>query len=431
MVCDSKSALYELREQDGEWKKRNPMGHEMEILMSIDRLKEENNNINRIYKWERSHQKKDAPQTETRSINEDADELATKCRDYCEEGLMTTTKKIFLPDGIVVLKLNGGAITKGMKEAIHGAYHDDDLKKFLCNKFSWTNRTFNKIDWEAHAHGLRKKPAVYVTAIIKLVHRWQPTFKRTNQYTKHRTSKSRCCLCDEVEEQHHYMKCTDQYYVLARKNEWLELKKKMKRWHLHDSIFQAIWTGMENWRQGNTNRPELRPNVDQPLMTNAIIHAYEEQTEIGWYHISIGRIARSWRGCMRLCFIDDEHKEGKVEGCIRDLVQNMWSMMLRLWRKRNDLEHGSKSFYSKADIDTMNEIVDICYEKFSSNAERSDKWIFEMNCEERKKEKIVSTLGWIELVGTVYVDEKVEVQELKIKIYTLLQRMRIGSIFAE
>jgi len=54
-----------------------------------------------------------------------------------------------------------------------------------------------------------------------------------------------------------------------------------------------------------------------------------------------------------------------------------------------------------------------------------------MNCEERKKEKIVSTLGWIELVGTVYVDEKVEVQELKIKIYTLLQRMRIGSIFAE
>ena len=91
---------------------------------------------------------------------------------------------------------------------------------------------------------------------------------------------------------------------------------------------------------------------------------------------------------MRSCFIDDEYKEGKVEGCIRDLVQNMWSMMLRLWRKRNDLEHGSKSFYSKADIDTMNEIVDICYEKFSSNAERSDKWIFEMNCEERKKEKL-------------------------------------------
>ena len=48
-----------------------------------------------------------------------------------------------------------------------------------------------------------------------------------------------------------------------------------------------------------------------------------------------------------------------------------------------------------------------------------------------KKERIVSTLGWIELIGTVYVDEKVEVQELKIKIHTLLQRMRIGSIFAE
>ena len=98
---------------------------------------------------------------------------------------------------------------------------------------------------------------------------------------------------------------------------------------------------------------------------------------------------------MRICFRDDVHAEGKVDGCARNLVQNLWSMMLTLWRKRNDLEHGKESFYSKADIKTMIEIVNTCYEKFSANAENSDKWIFELSKEKRIKEKVVSTLSWI------------------------------------
>ena len=134
---------------------------------------------------------------------------------------------------------------------------------------------------------------------------------------------------------------------------------------------------------------------------------------------------------MRQYLQDDEHTDGKIEGCARDMVQNMWSMMLSLWRKRNDSEHGCDAFYSKADIQTMTEIVVACYDKFSSNVDNNEKWIFKMAKEKRIKETVVSTLGWIEMVESVYVDDTTGCQELKNKIRTLVKRMRIESIFAE
>ena len=129
---------------------------------------------------------------------------------------------------------------------------------------------------------------------------------------------------------------------------------------------------MESWKSGRSELPELQICEGIPLLTEAIMKAYDDQSEIGWYHAPIGRLAKSWRHCMRKCLQDDEHTDGKIEGCARDMVQNMWSMMLSLWRKRNDLEHGCDAFYSKADIQTMIEIVIACYDKFSSDVDNNE-----------------------------------------------------------
>ena len=65
----------------------------------------------------------------TRRINEEADFAATTCRQHCEEGLMIAHPKVFLPDSICTFKLNGGLVTKKLKEAVHRALHDEALKK--------------------------------------------------------------------------------------------------------------------------------------------------------------------------------------------------------------------------------------------------------------------------------------------------------------
>ena len=55
-ICDSKSALSEVEIDSTKWKDRDFMGSEVDLIMTIDSLKDENDNIRRIYQWEKVHQ---------------------------------------------------------------------------------------------------------------------------------------------------------------------------------------------------------------------------------------------------------------------------------------------------------------------------------------------------------------------------------------
>ena len=86
--------------------------------------------------------------TRDRRLNDEADDLATRCRQYMEEDLMSHQPKLFLPDSIIGLRINNALITKDFKKEIRKAMHDDRMKIFLCKKYGWTEEVFNSIDWE-------------------------------------------------------------------------------------------------------------------------------------------------------------------------------------------------------------------------------------------------------------------------------------------
>ena len=246
MICDSKSTIKALENQENStWKKWDPMEAESDLIMSIQQLKDESCNIKRVYKWVRSHQKDDSPITRERRINEEADMLATRCRENIKEDLMHNPKKLFLPASIVGLHINGSLVTKDLKKEVKKAMHDKRMRKFLCKKYGWSASTFDNIDWISTESNLRRKPAAYITAVTKLIHRWQPTNKKIALYKKECISKM-CCQCGKLEEQHHYMQCKDSTYEMARRNEWLLLKKKMSRW-IDDSVLLAMWYGIQSW----------------------------------------------------------------------------------------------------------------------------------------------------------------------------------------
>ena len=58
--------------------------------------------------------------------------------------------------------------------------------------------------------------------------------------------------------------------------------------------------------------------------------------------------------------------DGRAEGCVRSMIENIWKMMLNLWKLRNDIEHGDDTMFSTRDIGIMAELVDELYEQFSS-----------------------------------------------------------------
>ena len=437
-ICDSKSALGEVDKPAVQWGFRQPLGPEMDILMSIDRLRMENDVIRRVYIWEKSHQKANDTLSDSRRVNEIADGLATACRTNVLDNFMVPHEKIFFPDSKVSISIKGRRVTKHLKQAVQRACHDSELKKFLIKKYGWSETVFNDIDWGAHEACLIKRPSVYVTSIMKLIHRWQPTLTKTSQYEKCK-GRITCQLCGEVEDQHHYLYCKDEKFVTARKNEWLKLRANMKRWGLHDSILMSIWSGMETWSDGGTivACPELPVDGD-PMgreLSDLLKVAYDNQNEIGWYHFHLGRLSKHWKRCIRKCYDnDDEKAEGKAEGSIRSMVENIWKMMLNLWKIRNDIEHGDDMMYSTRDIGIMAEVVDELYYRFSSTVKQEDSWMFEKKIEMRKAERVVNIATWIEIVSTIYVkndESDYTMSEFKKKIDNVLRRMSVGSIYAE
>ena len=163
--------------------------------------------------------------------------------------------------------------------------------------------------------------------------------------------------------------------------------------------------------------------------------AYENQNEIGWYHFHLGRLSKHWKRCIRLCYDnDDEKADGRAEGSIRSMIENIWKMMLNLWKIRNEIEHGDDMMYSTRDIGIMAEVVDELYYRFSSTVKQEDIWMFEKKIEMRKAERVVNIATWIEIVSTIYVkndESDYTMSEFKKKIDNVLRRMSVGSIYAE
>jgi len=121
----------------------------MELLMELARLKKENTNITREFKWVKSHQKNASDLTEYEKVNERADALATESRELAQQERFPTIPKQIFDGGKVRLTVNNAAVTKNLKEKITMALYGGKLRKYLEIKYDWSKTTFDDIDWSA------------------------------------------------------------------------------------------------------------------------------------------------------------------------------------------------------------------------------------------------------------------------------------------
>ena len=101
------------------------------------------------------------------------------------------------------------------------------------------------------------------------------------------------------------MVCDDPIYVMARKNHWLELRKKMKRWNIHHAVLRSMWHGISLWCNSVIPPNIIEFDTDNEALERALKKAYKEQALIGWNHFALGRIAKSWKDCFLLVYTRD------------------------------------------------------------------------------------------------------------------------------
>lgn len=221
-----------------------PLANDMELILQIGRLNGENSDVQRKYKWVRSHQE-EIHTTDAR-LNDRADQLATECRDYAMQDLLAMASKQTYEGSCATLKIKGTVIYKILKEAVQMALYGTDMRTYLMKKYNWTERVLDSIDWLSLEHSLRKKKGIHLVTVHKLIHLWQPTNKYVQRHKANGFLRPTCRECNDTDGQLHYMKCKSTYFTEARQHAWVAFCRGMKKYRTEGTMLRIIWIGIQN-----------------------------------------------------------------------------------------------------------------------------------------------------------------------------------------
>ena len=224
-ICDSKAALSVINKSKRGNEYFNPHQAEIDVIREIQKIKDNNNNIQRTYRWVESHQDNENDDIE---INNIADSLATEAHDNVLQGLQVAYPKQGFLKCKATIKINGHIVTKDLKTTITKALYTADMDKYMKKKFGWNDAVIAKVDWIALESALKSKQGLTLVTIYKMMFRWQHTNTVVQRNEKRAKHTSRCPVCDHQDDQFHYMKCSHELFAEARDFAWRRFCQTMK-----------------------------------------------------------------------------------------------------------------------------------------------------------------------------------------------------------
>ena len=154
-----------------------------------------------------------------------------------------------------------------------------------------------KIDWITNGKYLTKVSYGKLTNLIKLQFGWQHTNERkiliNVEGEKEDGMSDGCPLgCGCVEQTHHYLQCNKQPGYSSVQRETTSLDHDLQKAGTHPDLHRIILRSVRTYLTGGT--PTLQWTRDGAV-PDLIREAFADQSEIGWCHLLIGRMAIKWK----------------------------------------------------------------------------------------------------------------------------------------
>jgi hypothetical protein len=306
--------------------------------------------INIQYKHVKSHQKETvAGKSFPSQLNEMADVLAT------QQQRIARHPKYDVTISHKHLKINDMVVTKDQQRMLMEAASRIPLQQYYRDKYNWSSHTFNNIHWDLQYKVLSSYDINDQRRILKFVHNWLPTNKRLHREKASTTQ--RCPLCQYiVEDELHMFQCRHavQQGVIQKLQEQihndLKITDKVKA-----ITAQIIPAGVQggNWSAASSisaSTSELRKGI-------------KAQSQIGWYQIIYGRLAKDFVACLATT-AESSSPKASAEMHGRKLIRAIWDAMLILWKQRNKAVHGTtKEARKAAQSRALDLKVRYCYEQ--------------------------------------------------------------------
>ena len=393
LITDSKSSIEIISNVSKTMGIKDTMRAETDIALEIRRYHRKNKWIHRTTIKVDSHIEKDlSPNPFYWECNERTDGLATGARDTLPWEAIKKTHLPVLPGTKASCRIGGRNINNDLFESIKEHMMGTELKRFLMQKYGWTETQFEKIAWEEHKGELLKYSALQKVTLIKYLHGWLATNVRKACEGKEWTPK--CPMCGEVDTQRHFLYCSNVQMKQIRMTRWSQYMKNIGE-KTSDGCKQIFQAGVMTIV--GKDPPTERDRRDWP---STYRKAYKEQEEIGWEQVLSGRLVKQWKA-------EDTNRDvqsGTVTTRLwtQQIIRMSWNVGLDLWKSRNKMVHGMKGTTSNTEIENTAELARALYDTLRPTLAEVDRTLFPEELSGLMGQSHQCQLAWIEQMKFLY-----------------------------
>ena len=273
-----------------------------------------------------------------------------------------------LKTNVVTLEVEGSIVTEEFKRVLERQKYSRSVAKAL----GMSRDVFASIDWESHERALRREGG---QSLRKLLWKHHPTRQRL--YAQKRYPSPICPLCEEVDDDEHFLRC-------VRVNESPEcqaLETKLRHRahgkgmpdHLIDTITETM-KGVE--KSPRRQRRERRK-------------PYTAQGIIGWEHFRKGRLAMDWGTG------GEEKNSDRTPAAFQTELASLVLRWLReKWLVRCVLVHKTEENAEK--VRMITECKKLWETRKSARVLAKDRGLFEEKCAPSRHHSIDYLRAWLE-----------------------------------
>jgi hypothetical protein len=321
-------------------------------------------------------------------LNVMADAEATRQRHVMDEPEPRVTRLM-----TAQLQIGSIDITRASQQWLLNSAGRIPLQEYYYQRWGWSAMTFNAISWKTQKKALKHFEYADQTRILKFVHGWLPTQHRL--YKEGAATSPHCRLCKALyEDNMHLLNCTHR--------EMSKLQDGATAWllkSLHDHGNSEITNIMEMALIECPANHDWQPTIEN--VSREWRQVVQEQTDIGWLHIIYGRISNRMILGMDNHYktLPINHKKYNGKRWATQLLINIWSMLLRLWKQRNNIIYeASDNANKEANTEKLEKRIRRCYSlQIQLTSSERRKW-FDTELDDKLQEETQHLKIWLQMV---------------------------------
>jgi hypothetical protein len=219
-------------------------------------------------------------------LNSEADELATT-------GLKRLQEKPIVPmdpDTVIQFHIKGRTITRDLKKTVREIVQLPQIRTFYCERFGWTERLFDSIDWDIFRPVYKK----YMSSKgIQWIHKFcikkLPTGERVHKRDHfHDKRCASCWHCNEDDD--HIFQCIQRRSLRKKIVKQISIMRNT----VDPRLCDILQEGLQTYFNGeSTTNAMFRLRGQEGMERYSLL--IDEQIVIGWDNILRGKFSKQWK----------------------------------------------------------------------------------------------------------------------------------------